>query len=554
VQQLKPQQVYVYAMGQEPWLTFITSIIYTPESLAIIESNKLIEYCHSQEILSKRLYGCEEIFLTPNTQPSLILANIKTPSLLQGEGWGGVTSIQSLLSELQNLDIRIWLEDTESIPKLRCNAPKGVLTPHLKAQLQERKPEIIEFLQSCQQPKLAIDWEQETTLDSTIIPPSPSALPSSYSSLLLTGATGFIGAFLLRELLNKTTASVYCLIKANNLEIATQRIIKTLQDYQIWDSSYSDRIIPIVGDLAQPKLGLSELKFQNLANQIDVIYHNGARVNHTEPYSRLKPANVLGTQEIFRLASQSKLKPVHLISSISILAGNKNSNFQVTEDANLDDYGIPIGGYPQSKWAAEKLAITAVKRGIPVKIYRLGAVSGDSQTGVFNQNDFLYKLLLGYVQLGSIPDTPMPLEILPVDYVCRAIVELSKITSNQQIFHIIQPQATTSDIVFEQLKKVGIEIKKTSYHQWRNQILQIAQNSPEHILYPLIPLLPRQRTTNQTPTNNKLQIDNRKTQTILNQLIPPPTINETLIQTYLSHLIQKNLIQKPPSNLRAPLR
>jgi len=148
----------------------------------------------------------------------------------------------------------------------------------------------------------------------------------------------------------------------------------------------------------------------------------------------------------------------------------------------------------------------------------------------------------------------MPLEILPVDYVCRAIVELSKITSNQQIFHIIQPQATTSDIVFEQLKKVGIEIKKTSYHQWRNQILQIAQNSPEHILYPLIPLLPRQRTTNQTPTNNKLQIDNRKTQTILNQLIPPPTINETLIQTYLSHLIQKNLIQKPPSNLRAPLR
>ena len=542
VQQLNPQQVYVYAMGQEPWLTFITSIIYTPESLAIIESNKLIEYCHSQEILSKRLYGCEEIFLTPNTQASFILANIKTPALLQGENRGGVSSIQSLLSELQTLDIRIWLEDTDSTPKLRCNAPRQVLTPNLKAQLQERKPEIIEFLQNCQQPKIEIDWEKETTLDPTIIPPYPTSLTHSYSSLLLTGATGFIGAFLLRELLEKTTASIYCLIRSENLETATQRIIKTLQDYQIWDRSYLERIIPIVGDLAQPKLGLSELEFENLANQIDVIYHNGARVNHTEPYNRLKPANVLGTQEIFRLASQSKLKPVHLISSISIFAPNKNSNSQVTEDAKLDNYSIPIGGYSQSKWAAEKLAINAAKRGIPVKIYRLGAVSGDSKTGVFNQNDFLYKLLIGYIQLGSIPDTAMPLEILPIDYVVSAIVELEKLRSNQQIFHIIQPQPVSSDIIFQQLKKIGIQIEKTSYKQWRDKILQIAQNSPEHILYPLIPLLPRQRTSSETSTNkNKLQIDNSKTQTLLNQLIPPPIINENLIQTYLSHLIQKNL-------------
>ena len=263
---------------------------------------------------------------------------------------------------------------------------------------------------------------------------------------------------------------------------------------------------------------------------------------------------MLGTQEIFRLASQSKLKPVHLISSTSIFAANNHSNLQITEDDNLDKYGIPIGGYAQSKWAAEKLAITAINRGIPVKIYRLGAVSGDSKTGAFNQDDFLYKLLLGYVQLGSIPDTAMPLEILPVDYVCSAIIELSKIASNHQIFHIIQPKPVSSEIIFEQLKKIGFKIEKISYQQWRNKILEIAQNSPEHILYPLIPLLPKQRTTHESQPNTKLQIDNRKTQNILNQLITPPTINENLIQTYLSHLIQQNLIKKPPSNLREPLR
>ncbi|MDB9316587.1 thioester reductase domain-containing protein [Nodularia spumigena] len=554
VQQLHPQQVYIYAMGQEPWLTFITSIIYTAESKAIIESNQLIAYCHSQEILSKRLFGCEEIFLIPNPKTSSIIGNIKTHTLLQPEVWGEVSSIQSFLFELQRLDIRIWLEDTDSIPKLRCNAPKGVLKPTLKAQLQERKSEIIEFLQNSGKTKVEIDWEQETTLDSTIIPPSSSSLSPAASSLLLTGATGFIGAFLLQELLNKTTASIYCLIRAENIETAKQRIVKTLQNYQIWHNSYLERIIPIVGDLAKPKLGLSALEFANLANQIDVIYHNGAKVNHTEPYNRLKTANVLGTQEIFRLASQSKLKPVHLISSTSIFADNNNSNLQVTEDDNLDKYGIPIGGYAQSKWAAEKLAITAINRGIPVKIYRLGAVSGDSKTGAFNQDDFLYKLLLGYVQLGSIPDTAMPLEILPVDYVCSAIIELSKIASNHQIFHIIQPKSVSSEIIFEQLKKIGFKIEKISYQQWRNKILEIAQKSPEHILYPLISLLPRQRTTNESQPTNKLKIDNRKTQNILNQLITPPSINENLIQTYLSHLIQQNLIKKPPSNLRVPLR
>ncbi|WP_414526548.1 thioester reductase domain-containing protein [Nodularia chucula] len=551
VQQLHPQQVYVYAMGQEPWLTFITSITYTSESKAIIESNQLIAYCHSQEIHSKRLFGCEEIFLTPKSKTSSILGKISPqsqPSLQPINQTQTDNTIQTFLTELQHLDIRIWLEDTDSIPKLRCNAPKGVLKPTLKTQLQERKNEIIEFLQNAEKTKVEIDWEQETTLDPNIIAPPASSLYSLPSSLLLTGATGFVGAFLLRELLNKTTASIYCLIRAENIETAKQRIVKTLQDYQIWDSLYSERIIPIVGDLAKPKLGLSALEFANLANQIDIIYHNGARVNHTEPYNRLKPANVLGTQEIFRLASQSKLKPVHLISSTSIFAENNNSNLQVTEDDNLDKYGIPIGGYAQSKWAAEKLAINAINRGIPVNIYRLGAVSGDSKTGAFNQDDFLYKLLLGYVELGSIPDTSMPLEILPVDYVCSAIIELSKIGSNHQIFHIIQPKPVSSEIVFEQLKKIGFQIEKISYQQWRNKILEIAQNSPEHILYPLIPLLPRQRTTNESQPTNKLQIDNRKTQNILNQLITPSTINENLIQTYLSHLIQQNLIQtKLPS-------
>jgi hypothetical protein len=63
VSQLNPQHVYVYAMGQEPWLTYLTSIQYTDESRPIIESNKLVNTCRQQGLISERLFGCRDILL-----------------------------------------------------------------------------------------------------------------------------------------------------------------------------------------------------------------------------------------------------------------------------------------------------------------------------------------------------------------------------------------------------------------------------------------------------------------------------------------------------------
>jgi len=64
---LNPQQVYVYAMGQEPWLTYLTNIQYTEESRPIVESNNLVKDCLSRGRVSERLFGCKEILLEPAT-------------------------------------------------------------------------------------------------------------------------------------------------------------------------------------------------------------------------------------------------------------------------------------------------------------------------------------------------------------------------------------------------------------------------------------------------------------------------------------------------------
>jgi len=137
-------------------------------------------------------------------------------------------------------------------------------------------------------------------------------------SIFLTGATGFLGAYLLEELLQKTTADIYCLIRTSDVVSGQNRIKKHLQLYSLWQEKLSSRIIPVVGDLAQPLFGLTKEHFHELANQIDIIYHNGAWVNSACPYSTLKPTNVLGTQEVLYLASLSQTKPVHFISTVGI--------------------------------------------------------------------------------------------------------------------------------------------------------------------------------------------------------------------------------------------
>src|SRR4028119_1097527 len=272
------------------------------------------------------------------------------------------------------------------------------------------------------------DINAEAILDPAIRPETAILEPTAEPThILLTGATGFLGAFLLRELLLQTQAEICCLVRSDAAESAKKRIQSSLEYYSIWDEHLSYRIIPIVGDLAQPLLGLSEEQFREMASQMDVIYHKGAFVKFTYPYSVLKLSNVLGTQEILRLASQIKLKPVHFVSTISVFSSAGESGVKaVGEQDELTPGELLKGAYSQSKWVAEKLIEIGRERKIPISIYRPGRISGHSQTGACNSSDSLYRLLAGCVQLGCVFDGDKLMNLAPVDYVSRAIVHLSR--------------------------------------------------------------------------------------------------------------------------------
>jgi amino acid adenylation domain-containing protein/thioester reductase-like protein len=395
-----------------------------------------------------------------------------------------------------------------------------------------------------------IDLNAEAVLDVAINPQAASTeLLEEPTNILLTGGTGFLGGFLLHQLLRETSANIYCLVRAESLSAGFSRLQNNLAQYSLWDENNSDRIIPLIGDLAQPLLGLSANEFQNLATKIDVIYHNGGLVNFVYPYSVLKAPNVLGTQEILRLASQTKVKPVHFISTVGVFSPIAYPETEVILEQEANRHQ-GLYGYTQSKWVAEKLVNIAQQRGIPTNIYRPTWIEGDSQTGICNQPDFLRSLIKGCIQLGLAPDWQMLVDIIPVDYISQAIVYLSRNKSlDQRIFHLSNPHAISWNQLVIWIQRFGYPLQQIPFEDWLSKVMFLVPNYPENALYPFLNFLSdkvsEQHSVPELYFQSKtVKFDCQNTLDGLRDtnIICPP-VNDQLLNTYFSYFIQSSFLE-----------
>jgi len=267
--------------------------------------------------------------------------------------------------------------------------------------------------------KVGIDWTEEIRLENYLPELKDSqrhfnsatlADATQAKGVFLTGATGFLGGYLLYEVLRRFPhASVWCLVrlsKGGTTPTTTSsteerdaeredaefykddgegwrrgrdRLCRHLKDIQCWQPEFARRIKPVIGDLAQKDFGLSEEQFAYLAERVEVIIHCGAWVNSILDYPVLKGANVVGTVNALKLAMVAKRArgtTFHHVSTTSVFARKTNKVFSqgITEDYPSSEVS-PVAlstGYKQSKWVSEQLCVAARERGLPLSIFRPG--------------------------------------------------------------------------------------------------------------------------------------------------------------------------------------
>ncbi len=338
-----------------------------------------------------------------------------------------------------------------------------------------------------------IGMERDIHLPAEIVPRN-AHVPSSQAprSVLLTGATGFLGAFLLDELLRQTDARVHCLVRAKDADHALNRVRENLSGYQVWKDEYAARIVPVLGDMGLPGMGVSDEARQDLASRIDAIYHCAARVSWLLPYSHLRDTNVGGLVQILRLACTGRTLPVHYVSSLGTAFtrpfDNRDMVDWVTRNSGLGTESIlelPLG-YLESKWVNMHIVAQARERGIPVSLYAPGLIGGHSQSGVdsLSESQFLHALIKGSTQLGGFPDAE-GWRFIPVDQTAKRVIACSLRPESRDVdlyldsTRLIDPQ-TMVDV----LRSYRYEVKLIPFAVWRQKVLDLAdQNDTTNALF-----------------------------------------------------------------------
>lgn len=308
-------------------------------------------------------------------------------------------------------------------------------------------------------------------------PTTRSAGPVSF----LTGATGFLGAHLLSDLLLHTDDSIVCLVRASDQHVGRERIQSNLARYGLLEQVQFDRVEIVLGDLEQPRLGLMSSAFNELSHRVDTIYHNGANVNLIQPYESLRRVNVDGTREVLRLACQSKVKPIHFVSTYTVHATEESRGQVVPEDAALPKFDDLLYGYSQTKWVGEGILQEARQRGVPVTIYRPGHITGDSRTGIGNEDDLLHSVVLMCVEIGAAPMHDVEVDATPVDFVSRSIVSLSKQNdSDGEIYHLTNPNPFQTKVLRDWLQGTSFSVELVDPDRWRELLKEYGVASPDN--------------------------------------------------------------------------
>ncbi|KAI1659418.1 large subunit of L-aminoadipate-semialdehyde dehydrogenase [Daldinia decipiens] len=352
-------------------------------------------------------------------------------------------------------------------------------------------------------------------------------------TIFLTGATGFLGSYLVKDILDRTSREVKLIAHvrgAKDSTAALQRLRRSLQGYALWRDEWQERLSAVVGDLSKPQLGIDNLTWQKLSREVDVVIHNGATVHWIRKYQDMMASNVLSTIDAMKLCNEGKAKVFCFVSSTSVLDTDyyiklseeqtRTGEGSIMESDDMNGSRTGLGtGYGQTKWVSEQLVREAGRRGLQGSVIRPGYILGDYQTGVCNVDDFLIRMLKGCIQLVARPRIINTVNAVPVNHVARVVVAaaLNPLPGGVHVVHVTGHPRLRMNEYLSILEYYGYKTPEISYNSWKQELENfvsagtLEKDQEQHALMPLAHFC-----MNDLPANTRApELDDRNTVAIL---------------------------------------
>ncbi|WP_067855666.1 thioester reductase domain-containing protein [Nocardia shimofusensis] len=294
--------------------------------------------------------------------------------------------------------------------------------------------------------------------------------------ILLTGATGFLGSHLLLDLLRHSDAHVVCLIRAENEDAASQRLIEALRRFALPSSrEVLRRVTPLAGDLREPRLGLSDVLWETTAAQVDSIVNAAAAVDFLRGYPSLRRTNVLGPLTLAELACTGRSKPIHHISSLAVFNGVESESLG-EDDPTAPVATLPIG-YDRSKWAAEAILRRAGEHGLTVTILRPGGIGTHPETGAHNPRDLNSGITAALLRFRTVPGFRY-LNGAPVDWVSRVAAQIVTRPSAWGHTYHLTGEPTSLEQIVARTTLGGLGVRVQHWENWCDDVVRAIREEP----------------------------------------------------------------------------
>ncbi len=400
--------------------------------------------------------------------------------------WKDVLGVESLSSTDHFFEV-----GGDSLAALDLSIQAGKVGWHISPTLVAAKPVLKDMAEALENqndmlhtggmPASLLEGKVSSILED-ILPLNMQPVSSIQKHVLLTGATGFLGARMLWELLNGTEVQVYTLVRAKDTEAALQRIQAALQvqNLKLTEAQWQ-RVVPVCGDITQEHLGLNENVWGDLTSKVDTVYHCAAHVNTVLPYEALEASNVLGVQHIVEFCVRGQSKHLHYASTLSVFVATDQNTGTVYESDDLSSTKVVYGGYAQTKWVSDRLLCLLKKAGMPVSIYRFGLITGDRNHGVSAKSDFINMFFAGMRSLAVYPEgvqDQMYIDITPCDYASKAFFKLA-LNQLAGTYHVANKQGASLNQLLSALKTHGVTLSALSQEDWGAKVSSLIEMSPE---------------------------------------------------------------------------